>query len=96
MLNGRPLDPVRASFYLVGGVITVYGIVVLANVVACLLYAPEILSGKYSCDKEGRLTDLLSQALSAALAFAGGLMRNSPAQPPPHPPSDAPPGPPRA
>jgi hypothetical protein len=81
-MSNKPFDPVRACFYLIAAVIGVHALVVLMGVAACLFYAPEVLSGKFSCDKDSRLSELLSAALSAALAFAGGFMRNPPPPPP--------------
>ena len=76
MPNEPPgFDPVRACFYLIAFIIAVHCVVVLAGVGACLYYSPEILDGKFKCDPQNRLTELLGAALAAALAFAGGQMR---------------------
>jgi hypothetical protein len=76
MSNDRPpFDTVRAAFYLVAGVITVYALVVLLGVTACLWHLDIILTTDYKCDAENKLADLLNAALAAALAFAGGMMR---------------------
>ena len=86
MPNDRPpFDTVRASFYLVAGVIAVYAVVVLSGVAACLWHAEIILrTAEYKCDEENRFIDLLNAALAAALAFAGGMMRGGPPSNPPN------------
>lgn len=80
-----PFDTVRASFFLVAGVIALYGIVVLLGVTMCVLWGAEIMEGRAKCDSANRLSDLLGAALAAALAFAGGLNRPPPGgtKPPP-------------
>lgn len=90
-MSNKPFDPVKACFYLIAAVIGVHAAVVLMGVVACVFYAPEVLSGKYICDRDSKLSELLAAALSAALAFAGGFSRNPP---PPPPPPASPPAPP--
>lgn len=67
-------NPTRACFWLIAAILAVHALVVLAGVGACLYYAQEVLSGKFVCDKDSRLSELLSAALAAALAFAGGKM----------------------
>ena len=68
-----PFDLVRASFFLVAGVISVHLIVVVFGAFVCL-------SGTSpgECDPTGRLGEILAAALAAALAFAGGRMRGDP------------------
>lgn len=71
-----PFDPVRAAFYLIAGVIGTYCVVVVASVVSCLIYMETIIKNpEIICDPKSRLTELLSAALAAALAFAGGASR---------------------
>ena len=67
-----PFDPIRASFYLVAFVIFVHAAVVLLGAVQCVMREVDV------CDAKGRLGDLLAGALAAALAFAGGFIRNKP------------------
>ena len=76
-MSGRPpFDFERAAFWLVAGVIAVYGVVVLAGVVVCAIYFEWIVEGKWVCDKDSRLAELLGAALAAALAFAGRRNRD--------------------
>jgi hypothetical protein len=71
-----PFDPVRAAFFLIAGVIGTYCIVVLISVLSCLWYIDTIMKNpEIVCDPKSRLTELLSAALAAALAFAGGTSR---------------------
>lgn len=70
-----PFDQVRAAFFLVALVIVVECVVVLVGVGVCLSYADDIVKGVFQCDKSNRLTELLNAALSAALAFAAGMMK---------------------
>jgi len=71
-----PFDTVRASFYLVAAIISIHCLVVVAGAISCLWYTEKILSDPaIVCDPKNRLSELLSAALAAALAFAGGLTR---------------------
>lgn len=80
-----PFDPIRASFYLVAGVIALHGLIVLMGAAACLFYFDTIIKNpEIVCDPKSRLGELLGAALAAALAFAGGFTRNRP--PPKDPP----------
>jgi hypothetical protein len=82
MRDRPPFDPVRAGFYLVGSVLVLYGVVVLGTMVGCAALEHEVAAERFRCDGS-RIFDLLGTALSAALAFAGGLMRGGPPPPPP-------------
>ena len=69
-------DPVRAALYLVAFVIGIYGLIIVASVAACLVYMETIITRpEIVCDPKNRLSELLSAALAAALAFAGGFSR---------------------
>lgn len=70
-----PFDATRAAFFLIAGVIAVQCAVVLIGVVFCLSEAAALVEGKIKCDPEGRLYELLTGALAAALAFAVGHNR---------------------
>lgn len=85
-----PFDAVKACFYLIALIIAVHCIVVLMGVGVCLYFGQEILEGKFKCDPQNRLSELLGAALAAALAFAGGRMGGPPSGPAP-PPSSPPP-----
>jgi hypothetical protein len=76
MSDKPPFDAVKACFYLIAFVIFVHCIVVILGAAACLTYVNEIIEQKWKCDPQGRLSELLSGALAAALAFAGGFTRN--------------------
>jgi hypothetical protein len=83
-MNDRPpFDVVRAAFYLVAFVLVIHCLVVLIGVGLCAWNSRDIVEGKFKCDSDGHLFELLGSALSAALAFAGGLMRGSGPPPPP-------------
>lgn len=68
-----PFDTTRAAFFLVAGVIALYGVVVLIGVVMCAVYSSEIVQGRFRCDEQDKLAELLAAALASALAFAGGF-----------------------
>ena len=75
-LDKPPFDTVRAAFFLVAGVIATYCVLVLLATIHCWLnYEAITRLGEGGCDTKGRFFDLLSAALSAALAFAGGFIR---------------------
>jgi hypothetical protein len=94
MRERPPFDPVRAAFYLVAFVLVVHCLIVLGGVSVCAWHSRDIVEGNWKCDADGHLFELLGAALSAALAFAGGLMRGSGSPPPPPPPPSPPPSPP--
>lgn len=61
-----PFDTVRAAFLLIAGVLFVQSIVVLAGVAFCWMQADAQRCG----DLRGMLSELMTAALAAALAFA--------------------------
>jgi hypothetical protein len=72
-----PFDPVKASFYLIAAVLGVQCLVVLASVIGCMVYMDTIMKNPdIVCDPKDRLSQLLTGALAAALAFAGGYTRD--------------------
>jgi len=73
-----PFDTVKAAFYLVAGVIAVQCVVILVALVHCWMHFEEAIQLKVGCDMQGRLSDLMSAALAAAIAFAGGFSRQKP------------------
>ncbi len=83
MSNRPPFDVVRAAFFLVAFVLVAHVVVVLIAVAVCAWHSAEIAAGNWRCDSEGHLFELLGAALSAALAFAGGMMRGGPPSNPP-------------
>jgi hypothetical protein len=68
MSDKSPFDPNRAAFLLIAGVIAVECIVVLSGVGFCIVEAQTLVAHNRTCDPEGRLTELMSAALAAALA----------------------------
>lgn len=82
-----PWDPVRAVFRLVAFVIALYGLVIVVTAGVCIWHSatilPAIVEGKFRCDQDNRLGELLAAALAAALAFAGGFIRGKDGPPPP-------------
>jgi len=76
MPDRPPFDPVRAAFWLIAFVIGVQALVVLIAVGACIWHAELILTTpEIKCDPDNRLAALLTAALAAALAFAGGFTK---------------------
>ena len=75
--GGRPpFDPVRASFYLLAAILGVHCVVVLAALAACLYWGDAVVQGKWTCENiSNHISQLLSGALAAALAFAAGFNR---------------------
>jgi hypothetical protein len=75
-MDKPPFDPVRACFYLIAGILAVECFVVVLSVLTCLWYADIIIKNpEIVCDPKDRLSGLLTGALAAALAFAGGFTR---------------------
>jgi hypothetical protein len=74
-----PFDAVRACFWLIASILAVECLVVVAGVGMCLYYADIIIKDPaIVCDPKDRLASLLTGALAAALAFAGGFTRKPP------------------
>jgi hypothetical protein len=66
-----PFDPIRASFWLIAFVVFIYGAVIVAFAVGCLMHHEAIVTNpEISCDPNNRLMGLLAAALAAALTFA--------------------------
>jgi len=86
MSDKPPFDPVKACFYLIAGILAFECFVVGVGVMSCLWYMETIIKNpEIMCDPKNRLSELLTGALAAALAFAGGFTRNPPPPPPPPP-----------
>ena len=73
-MSARQFDAVRACFYLIAFVIGAQVFGVLIAEVACLYYVKDIVLGIGKCGEPGQLAELMTGALAAALAFAGGRM----------------------
>jgi hypothetical protein len=77
MADRPPFDPAKAGFYLIAAILAFQCLIILLTLIWCLAYASElIIGGRFECDKGGRLTELLTGALAAALAFVGGKTRD--------------------
>jgi hypothetical protein len=74
-----PFDPLRHVFWLVAFVIGLYGFVIVVTAAVCIYHSetmlPAIVEGRFRCDQDNRLGELLAAALAAAVAFAGGFIR---------------------
>lgn len=79
-MSQRQFDILRASFFLVAFVIGSHVFITLLGIGTCLYFSDEIVAGKAKCDPEERLGEVLSAALAAALAFAGGHRINKSAE----------------
>ena len=76
MVEKKEFDLLRAAFWLVAFVIVLEGLVVLVGVGACAVYFDFIIRDpQIKCDPDGRLFQLLSAALAAALAFFAGAKK---------------------
>lgn len=80
----KPFNTTRAVFYLVAAVIGFQCLVVFTGVLLCGLNLDIFIREKLTCDRDSKLFELLTGALTAALAFAGGMMSKD--HPPPGPP----------
>jgi len=75
-MDKPPFDPVKASFYLIAAILAFQCLVAFIGVMSCVWYTHTILTNAdIQCDPKDRLTSLLTGALAAALAFAGGFTR---------------------
>lgn len=72
-----PFDPIKASFYLIASILAVHCVVVLMGMGACLWWGEAVVQGgKWTCENiSNHISQLLSGALAAALAFAAGFNR---------------------
>jgi hypothetical protein len=80
MKDRPPFDPLRHVFWLVAFVIGLYGFVIMVTAGVCLWHSTAFLptpteTTRPRCDQDNRLGELLAAALAAALAFAGGFIR---------------------
>jgi len=67
-------DPFKASFYLVAFVIALHGLVIALGYVGCIIWF-DPAEGSFECDKSGRLAEMMTAAMAAAMMFVGGFMR---------------------
>jgi hypothetical protein len=88
-MRRQPFDLVRASFWLVAGIMGVYALDLLLGLLFCGYI--NATHGTGTCNGE-KLGELLATLLATAVAFAGGLMRDGP-KPYDRPPDEPRPGP---
>jgi len=78
-----PFEPIRFACYLIAAIMAVECLVVIIGAATCLIWAKTLVTDPtLECDPKGRLFDLLTSALAAALALLAGF-RGSPPPPPP-------------
>ena len=66
-----PWDGLRAAFYLVAAMLMLQALYVGGAVVWCMTSASDaIIAGKFQCNRDNQLAELLNAALTTALAFA--------------------------
>lgn len=76
MPDRPPFDPVKACFYLIASVLGVQCLVAIAGFAHCLWWGERIVEGRYSCESLGsQVSQLLTNALAAALAFTAGFTK---------------------
>jgi len=67
-------DPFKASFYLIALVVALHGLVILLGYIGCIVWFNPA-EGSFECDKSGRLAEMMTAAMAAAMMFVGGFMR---------------------
>jgi hypothetical protein len=70
-MSNEPFNMEKAAFFLIAVVIVSQLVVGLSITGACVFYAGEIITGSGQCKADGKMAELMSAALAAALAFAG-------------------------
>jgi hypothetical protein len=70
-MDNSPFNMEKAAFFLVAVVIASQLIVGLSITGACVFYANDIINGGGQCKADGKMAEIMSAALAAALAFAG-------------------------
>lgn len=74
-MDRPPFDPIRAGFWLIAGVLAVQCLIALIGLAACIWWSGAIIEGRttWTCENiNATLTQLLTSALAAALAFVAG------------------------
>jgi hypothetical protein len=68
-----PFDPIKAGFWLIAGVLAVQCLIALISLGLCVYWSGHAVEGKTSCENiNSIITQLLTSALAAALAFVAG------------------------
>lgn len=75
-MDKPPFDTVRASFFLIAGILVFQCVAVMIALVWCIYHFDPVKMPDFQCDKTNKFSDLLTAALAAALAFAGGFSRS--------------------
>lgn len=65
----------RHFFWLLVGMVIGYYYVPMATVTTCMIYAREIIDGKFVCDKENRVLEMLPWAITAMIALWTGMRK---------------------
>jgi hypothetical protein len=82
MSDRPPFDTHRWGFILLFTVVIIYGLVILSGMGACIWFMDSVVSGKFKCDADSRLVDLLAQLLAASLGYVAGRMPPPDQKPP--------------
>lgn len=67
----------RHFFWLVVGVFVCYLYIPVAGATACLVYAGEIVIGRFKCDADNRLIEMLPYAVTTVIALWFGLKKGT-------------------
>ena len=70
--NRPPFDTSRAILLLVSGIFGVASLCILATVTMCIVNAHAIVEGRWKCDADNRVFDLMATLISSALALYAG------------------------
>lgn len=62
-------DHSRLALLVVAGCLVVTSIVIVGGVSSCIVYAREIVEGRFVCDQKDRLFDLLNGLLTTSMAL---------------------------
>jgi hypothetical protein len=75
-MDRPPFDPVKASFYLIAAILGVQCLIALISLGLCAYWSGHVVEGKGTCENiNALLSQLLTGALAAALAFAAGFTK---------------------
>jgi hypothetical protein len=75
-MDRPPFDPIRACFYLIAAILAVQCVVALAGLAACIYWSRSVIEGRWNCENiNATLSQLLTGALAAALAFTAGFTK---------------------
>lgn len=66
------MAPERLLLLLIAGVFGVASLIILTTVVMCVIHADAIVEGRFRCDADNRVFDLMATLISSALALYAG------------------------